>query len=244
MSFQLTHRSLIRHYIKNMLSNHVDVGGRVFVNMVNSPIFVEELPCVNVTFSEEPADNWVGISPGIKSYKKNMQVVITVVVAKRHVDGDGHSDYQRSFDYLDSLSESVEACFNDDSTLARDLPDFDAEYNYGGLCHGAFLNGSLPYDAETETETPCIATAIRYTVPYDTDASADRRYVDFVMGTVTVTPGVIDDSMGEFVYVLDADDNYMIDEDGAYLISSASMVIDENGSALVDEGGLYLMVGI
>lgn len=172
-------RTLIRHYIKNMLLDEVDVGGRVFVGRPNAPLFIETLPAVNIHFGEEPADVNVGDRYHVKDHIKKLETVVTVVVENQLELNEDPYETNRGEDFLDYLSAQVEYAFNDDWMLARRLPNFDPNTNYTGLASGIRLLGTLTYDVESEATRTCIGQSLRYEIPYVSKAYTDRRLSDF-----------------------------------------------------------------
>lgn len=200
-----------------MLSDKVDVGGRVFTGRPNSPLFTAELPAVNIHFADEPAEVNVGSEYLVKEYLKKSEVVITVVVENQLAPDEDPFTTNRGEDYADYLGAQVEDAFHDDWMLARRLEDFDADYNYHGLAHGSKLNGTFPYDVETEAKTTCIGLVLRWSIPYDDDGTPDRRYPYFTLAGVWVYPGFVP----EVNQIIDSLGNTIVDSNGDNVIIGA-----------------------
>lgn len=171
-------RSLIRNYVKAMLKDGVDVGGRVFVGRANSPLFLEELPAVNIHYGDETCEVSVGAKYQVREYTRVLPVVITVVVANQP-GPDGPHDSSSAEDFLDHLGSEVEQCFNDDRMLARRLPGFDENDNTHGLLGGSRLTGTLVLDVDPEATSTVLGQSLRYELVYATAADGRRRLLDF-----------------------------------------------------------------
>lgn len=206
MAYAETKRMQIRRYIKEMLSAKVDVGGRVFTGRPNSPLFISELPAINIHFADEPAEINVGNAFFVKEYLKTANVVITVVVENQLAPDEDPRTTNRGEDYADYLGGQVEKAFHDDWMLARRLEGFDPDTNYLGLTHGSKLVGTFPYDVESEAEKTCIGYVLRYEIPYADDGTPDRRYPYFEGGNFYVTPA--------YTYLVDDNGDFVVDDNG------------------------------
>ncbi len=209
-------RTQIRRYIQEMLSEQVDVGGRVFTGRPNSPLFTSELPAINIHFADEAAEVNVGSEYFVKEYLKKAEVIITIVVENQLQPYEDPFVTNRGEDFADFLGAQVENAFKDDWMLARRLDGYDADFNYHGLTHGSALKGTFAYDVETEGQTTCIGTVLRYGIPYDDDGTPDRRYPYFTEAGVWVYPGFVP----AVTTLVDTLGNDVIDSNGNTVIAS------------------------
>lgn len=95
-------RRCIRHRIRDLLRQYVDVGGRVFMSRPD-PLFLTELPCLLVYMSEEPAD---GKSSEPRYYTRKLQINVDILHSDRpNIVGDEDNELD---DFLDSRAFEVE----------------------------------------------------------------------------------------------------------------------------------------
>lgn len=179
--------TLIRNYIKAMLKQHVDIGGRVFFGRPNSPLFREEMPCINVHFGEEPAEVLTGSAVNVREYKKTCDLVLTVVAENNTTD-----DYPEAIDAentVDIICYQIEEIFKADNKLAKQLPDYDPNTNFLGLSYGCRLISSTVYDVDTEAEKAIVGKVLRYEVPYLDHGWPDKRFPEFINAIFQFVPG-------------------------------------------------------
>ena len=65
---------VIRHYLHDMISEGVDVG-TVVTCLANQPLFIEQLPAVNISYGEEAAEGLQGSASQTKYYKKKLEAL-------------------------------------------------------------------------------------------------------------------------------------------------------------------------
>lgn len=175
----MSQRADIRHYITNLLKNNIPIENRVYANRINSPIFLEQLPCICVYFEDEQVEMISGSQFRVKEYQKLLTIAITIVVEDIVVNEDNIDESSKGEDYLDYLSEQVERVLFFDWRLARNLDDFDEEQHTNGLTFGSRLLNTTLYDVETESDRRIIAQTIRFLYPYNVAGYLDLRYKDF-----------------------------------------------------------------
>jgi hypothetical protein len=175
----ITTRAKIRHYLAALLRDNVDVGRRVFVNRAKSSLFLNELPAVNITFSDEENKVILGDEFFPKSYRRNAAVIVTIVVEDIIAEGEELNESEKGEDFIDFLSMQVEHAIQSDWRFAKRLPGFDADRPSGGLTWGHQITGSSLYEVEIENERKIIAMDIRIVFPYETESIPEMRLPDF-----------------------------------------------------------------
>jgi len=179
MSENLHPRTKIRHYIKSLLLEKIDVGGRVFACRPTSPLFLDELPAVCIYYGEETTETWSGSEFIVKEYQRHLPITVTIAVEDIVNPEDDIDTSDKGEDFLDYLGSQVERELFYDYRLARRLPDFDPNTNFVGLTHGSRLEGVTPYDVETEDDRRVIAQDIRMIYPYLCPGYLDLRLETF-----------------------------------------------------------------
>jgi hypothetical protein len=181
--------TLIRHYIVDMLSENVDVGNRVFEARPNSPLFLDELPCINVHFTSEVISPSSGSKYYAKEHERVVDTIVTVCVENQLKKNENFLKTQRGQDYLDVLAQQVEDSFIGDRFFSKRLTDFDPNDNYDGLACGNKLNDIVVYDIESETNKTIIGKVLRFQVRYVGRSWDHKRYPWFTDIGLEQTPG-------------------------------------------------------
>ena len=172
-------RTKIRHYVSNMLKGKVDVGDKIFTSRP-SPVFISEVPCVLIYFQEETNKIIRGDKHNPHEYERDLKLCVDVLVAE-NIDPD--ADVNESLDTedrLDFLGAQVEHRLGDDWTLSQDLPGYnpnDSESDYLSL--GIAHEGTSSYNIDVSAERRISAQRATYSVPYITEAYANKKYSTF-----------------------------------------------------------------
>lgn len=176
----MTHeRTAIRYYLKNLLVDNVDVGGRVFVNRP-SPIFVEELPLVNVFFTSEKPELWSGDDVIPHIYRRHLKCVIHVCVAQPVNDGPVNT-VNTAEDEVDLLADQVERSLFDDRFFEKKLTGYDSSTrDNDGLLAGVILESVTPVIVDTESETRIVSQELVFNLLYYKSTQSTARTDPFL----------------------------------------------------------------
>ena len=137
-------RAKIRRYVTELLRESVDVGGNVF-SCRPDPVFITEVPCVLVYYTDEGVQPWVGDKYNQKRTERMLTLNVDVW-SDQTIDPDlDPRKNEGGEDRLDWLSYQVELAIWDDQKLAKRLPGYDANTNYCGLALGTALLSVVPY---------------------------------------------------------------------------------------------------
>lgn len=95
-------RAQIRRYITAALKESVDVGGKVY-SCRPDPVFLEELPCVLVYYSDEGAETFIGDRYNQKTIERKLRVNVDIWSDQQlnpDVDFRANEDGEDFLDYL------------------------------------------------------------------------------------------------------------------------------------------------
>lgn len=171
-------RAQIRRYITAMLRASVDVGERVF-SCRPDPVFITEVPCLLVYYSDEGVLNYVGDKYNQKITERLLTVNVDVW-SDQVIDPD--TDPRKNEggeDRLDWLAYQVELAFWEDQKLAKRLPAYNANTNYQGLALGTTLLSVEPDEVSTDGNTRLLVQRMAFQVNYDLEAYQDKKYNSF-----------------------------------------------------------------
>lgn len=173
----ISSRAKIRHYLADMLKEKVDVGGRVFINRAKSATFIEELPAINITFSDEENKVIVGSEFFPQYYQRNASIIITIAAEEIIAVDDELNTSRKGEDFADYLADQIESALGDDWNLSKRHHDFEENNpEKTGLTFGHQITGSSLYEVEVDSERKIIAMDIRVTFPYEKKARPIKRY--------------------------------------------------------------------
>lgn len=169
-------KTKIRKYIQQLTEANVDVGGRVFTRRP-SPLFTGELPSVLIHYGSEPMTIYTGDRFNPREMKRDLQIVIDVMVHDT-IDPDAEEDKNTvGEDFLDDLSGVIESLLNFDHTLGRLLKDYDPETG-DGLSMGLRQLSATPY-TDDGGERRILLNRLVFEVPYIDCTLRDVRLADF-----------------------------------------------------------------
>jgi hypothetical protein len=163
-----------------MLKEKVDVGGRVYSNRPDSPLFLEEVPAICVTFGQETNEVFVGTDFKPKEYLRHLTLVITAAVDSAKDPDADINESQEAEDYLDWLMEQVEHAVEDDWRLAKRLTGYSPTKHTPGLTHGSKQTTTATYEVTTDDERRLLVQDTTYVFPYITHTYRDKRLPDFL----------------------------------------------------------------
>jgi hypothetical protein len=177
------HRAAIRRYVATLLTQFVDVGGRIFISRP-SPLFKEELPAICVFFGGERVSVASGDRYNPREYERVAQINIDIMVEEPRDPATASNLAELSQDgedLVDRLAYQVECAFLSDPTLGTLLPDWDKESGEG-LISVAVLDSSTPYTLEDNRrqDSRILGMRLQYNLIYDTSAIPNTRFPDFL----------------------------------------------------------------
>lgn len=95
-------RRVIRHRVRDLLKQYVDVGQKVYMSRPH-PIWISQLPCILAYMAEEPAD---GKSSEPRYFMRDLHMNIDILHMDRpNIAGDEDNELD---DFLDSRAFEVE----------------------------------------------------------------------------------------------------------------------------------------
>jgi hypothetical protein len=173
-------RTAVREYAVDLVKNNVDVGGRVFANRPD-PVFLSELPCALVYFSDEQNDIIGGDTMRPRVYQRNLRLNVDILVEEQLRPNTNKALNQAAEDLCDKLADQCERAFFNDHLFAKSLPDYDANTNWNiGLLLGSRLAATTPYNTDSDGETRIVAQRLQWELPYDTALQGDKKYKNFL----------------------------------------------------------------
>lgn len=179
MDFIANHRrTAIRRYLIQLITDTVDLKGKVFPNRP-SPIFLKEVPCCLIYFESEPAQVIVGDTYNPKQLQRDLRVNIDFLmdeIINPELAGDNIN--QDTEDQLDFYSWQAEQAIFDDWRLIKLLPS-DHILKKVGLSLGGRLVNCDPYNIDTGSDRRIVAQRNQFEIPYDSDTYKDLKYDDF-----------------------------------------------------------------
>ena len=177
----MTHpRSAVRKYVGLMLTEKLDVGGRVFINRT-SPPDENEIPCALVSTDEETARAIGGTEYVARVRQRGLLVNIDILVTEEIRPGTGQHKNEAADDYLDRLGWEVEQAFDDDLFFEKLLNGFDVNKSVNtGLLLGQRLVSTTPYSTDSKGGTRLLGQRIQYELPYETETQGNKKYDDFL----------------------------------------------------------------
>lgn len=152
-------RIAIRNRVKEILKPNTDLGGRWFCSRPK-PLFVSELPCGLIYFTEEAADHQ-NIVP--RTYKRDL-TLLTEVVHRMDSDRENALD-----DFLDSRAYEIESTLLQDRFLG--LP---------GLVEDTVLVRSEALNIDVGGDADIASVRIFWTITYRTEAFYNGRLDEFL----------------------------------------------------------------
>lgn len=142
-------RIVIRNAVKELLKTNTDLGGRWFCSRPKA-IFLSEVPCGLIYFTDEDADHG-GTAP--RNYKR-MLTLTTEVLHRLETERENSLD-----DFLDSRAYEIEAAMMHDRFLG--LP---------GIVEDCILSRSETINIDIGGDEDIASLRIFWTVVYRTDA--------------------------------------------------------------------------
>lgn len=142
-------RIVIRNAVKELLKDNTDLGGRWFCSRPKA-VFVNELPCGLIYFTEEDADHQ-NIVP--RNYKRTLNL-LTEVVHRLESERDNALD-----DFLDSRAFEIEAAMFHDRYLGLE-----------GLVEDTVLSRTEVMNIEISGDEDIASLRIFWQITYRTDA--------------------------------------------------------------------------
>jgi len=142
-------RIVIRNRAKELLKENTDIGGRWFCSRPK-PVFLSELPCGLIYFSEEDADHQ-NIVP--RNYKRTL-TLLTEVVHRLEAERDNALD-----DFLDSRSFEIEAAMFSDRYLGLE-----------GIVEDTVLSRTETMNIEVGGDEDIASLRLFWSITYRTEA--------------------------------------------------------------------------
>lgn len=142
-------RIVIRNVVKKLLKTNTDLGGRWFCSRPK-PVFLNEIPCGLIYFSDESADHQ-NVVP--RSYKRTVNL-LTEVVHRLEAERDNALD-----DFLDSRAFEIEAAMLHDRYLGLH-----------GLVEDCVFVRTETMNIEVGGDEDIASLRIFWTIVYRTDA--------------------------------------------------------------------------
>lgn len=142
-------RIAIRNAVKELLKDNTDLAGRWFCSRPKA-VFVNELPCGLIYFTEEPADHQNTVP---RSYKRSLNL-ITEVVHRLESERDNALD-----DFLDSRAFEIEAAMMNDRYLGLT-----------GIVEDTVLSRTEVMNIEITGDQDIASLRIFWEITYRTDA--------------------------------------------------------------------------
>jgi len=152
-------RIVIRNAVKELLKDNTDLGGRVFCSRPKA-VFLNELPCGLIYFTDEEADHQ-NVVP--RNYKRTMTLV-TEVVHRLETERDNALD-----DFLDSRAFEIEQAMFHDRYLGLD-----------GLVEDCVLSRTEILNIEVSGDMDIAALRIFWSIVYRTDAFNKGELAEFL----------------------------------------------------------------
>jgi hypothetical protein len=167
------YRADIRHYVRDLLKEGVDVGGRVYACRPY-PVLRGEFECVFVYFASEKNRIIEGQQYVPKTYERTLTLSVDIWVPEKVDPTSGPFENSEAEDRADELGQRVEYLLSQDFRLAKRLDDYNPDLNYG-LSVGISLEETQPYIVDGDAEYRILAQSIKFNVPYHTQATSDKR---------------------------------------------------------------------
>jgi len=152
-------RIIIRNWIKELLKMNTDLGERWFNSRPN-PIFLQELPCGLIYFTDEPADH-ENTAP--RNYRRDLSLV-TEVINRMESERENVLD-----DWLDSRAYEIENAMLADRFLGMK-----------GFIQDTVLVRSEPTTIESEGDANIGSVRIFWNVIYRVDAGYTGKLDEFL----------------------------------------------------------------
>ena len=152
-------RIVIRNAVKELLKDNTDLGGRWFCSRPKA-IFLSELPCGLIYFSEELADHQ-NIVP--RNYKRTL-TLLTEVVHRLESERDNAVD-----DFLDSRAFEIEAAMLHDRFLGL-----------SGIVEDCVMARTEVMNIEVGGDEDIASLRIFWNVVYRTDAFYQGELTEFL----------------------------------------------------------------
>jgi len=137
-----------------------------------NPLFLPELPCVLVYFSNEDTSISSGNENFPKAYERIMSINVDIII-------EGAEDPDTE---LDRKAFAVESAFYDDP-------------RFGGICYGCRLFSTKPISIESDGDRNIEAQRLTWMIKYESDAFLARRLDEFLQYYAEV----IDPQTSEFI---------------------------------------------
>jgi len=152
-------RIVIRNFIKELLKVNTDIGGRWYTSRPH-PIFLDELPCGLVYFTDETEDHE---QTAPRSYKRSLNLT-TEVLHRMKSERENAID-----DFLDSRAFEVEQTLFADKFLG--MP---------GIVEDVIFIRTQPATIEDEGDTDIASIRLFWNIIYRSDAFNQNKLDEFL----------------------------------------------------------------
>lgn len=164
-------RRIIRHRVRQLIRQWVDVASdKVFISRPN-PVFVNEVPCILIYFTEEPSDNKTSAP---KRYVRDLNLVVEIMHRDRENITDDE-DFELD-DFLDSRAYEVEFAILHERYLGLDPEEYE-------WLHEVDLTSTMPATLVFEGDQRVAALRVVFSVKYETDYDESIRLDEFLKFT-------------------------------------------------------------
>lgn len=158
----------IRKWVKELMKVNTDLGGRWYASRPN-PVFLEELPCGLVYFTDEPASH-ENTAP--RTYKRTLALT-TEVLHRMKCERDNALD-----DFLDSRAYEIENAMMADRFLGQQ-----------GIIEDTELLRTQPTTIEDEGDDDIASLRIFWNITYRVDAFNKAKLDEFLRFINTIEVG-------------------------------------------------------
>lgn len=158
-------RIAIRNWVKALMKVNTDVGNRWYASRPN-PIFLDELPCGLVYFTDEPADHQ---KTAPRNYKRDLSLVVEVV---NRLESERENELD---DWLDSRAYEVENAMLSDRFLGQK-----------GLIEDTVLTRTQPTTIEDEGDADIGTLRLFFTISYRTGFHYKGKIEEFLKYTADI----------------------------------------------------------
>lgn len=161
-------RRIIRHQVRQLIRQWVDIAtDKVFISRPN-PVFVNEVPCILIYFTEEPVDKK---NSAPTRYVRDLNLVVEVMFRDRmNITEDEDHEID---DFLDSRAFEIEFALLHERYLG-----FDPE-EYSWL-HDVDLGTTIPATLVFEGDQRIAALRVMFNIKYETEYDESIRIDEFL----------------------------------------------------------------
>lgn len=195
---------MIRAYAWDLIKDEIKaVKDRVFLSRPN-PVLLEELPCINIYFSDETAEISEGDRYIVQQYERKLTLAFDCIFEQPN-DPEG---LMRVEDDLDECGNQIERALFDDIFFEKRIPGYNPNARTNpGMLAGLRLLSVTPNELEISDRVLAFQTLV-FELTYVMDAFIEHRYKTFEeyymsINRVGWTPTTVDPVLiaaeGEFI---------------------------------------------